>query len=102
MTSQLLFFFQMFILAVSVGGNYVRQYLTFIPQRLFTLLDEKKWMVLIFNFFVVGRISSALNSNGAFEVSVNGLQVLSKLRDGDLPTFNTIVSAIEKLGLLID
>ncbi len=92
----------MFLLAVSVGGNYVRPYLTFVPQQVFTFLDNKKWMVLIFNFFIVGKISSALNSTGAFEVSINGKQVLSKLTDGVLPTFNVIIEAIEKMGLNIE
>jgi hypothetical protein len=92
----------MFLLAISVGGNYVRPYLTFVPQQVFTFLDDKKWMVLIFNFFIVGKISSALNSTGAFEVSINGKHVLSKLTDGVLPTFNVIVGAIEKMGLNIE
>lgn len=67
-----LYFFQMGMMVILVGGSTVRGYLTFIPDRVFNLLEQKKFMVGIFNFFIVGQLTNYLNSTGAFEVSMNG------------------------------
>ena len=91
----------MFIFAVSLGGATVRSYLTFIPDSIFNFIEQKKWMILIFNFFIVGQISSFLNTTGAFEVSVNGSKIWSKLVEKKLPTLMDIVNAIEDLGLVL-
>ena len=67
-----LFFLQMAMMVILVGGQTVRSYLTFIPDRVFTLIEEKKFWVGIMNFFVFNQISNFLNTSGAFEITMNG------------------------------
>jgi len=67
-----LYFFQMAMMIILVGGSTVRGYLTFIPERVFNLIEEKKFWVGILNFFLVGQLTNYLNSTGAFEISING------------------------------
>lgn len=68
----------MSLIAISVGGQTVRQYLTFIPQQIFTFIDEKKYIVIAFNFFVVSQLSTYLKSTGAFEVTeLNTIVILN-------------------------
>ena len=92
----------MFIFAVSLGGATVRSYLTFIPDSIFNFIEQKKWMILIFNFFIVGQISSFLNTTGAFEITANGSRIWSKLVDKKLPTQMELVNAIEDLGIVLN
>jgi hypothetical protein len=70
-----LYFLQMAMMVILVGGSTVRGYLTFIPDRVFNLIEEKKFLVGIFNFFIIGQLTSYLNSTGAFEISMNGQTV---------------------------
>jgi hypothetical protein len=62
---------QIWIMGVSVGGQTVRQYFTFVPPQVFKFIDEKKWIVIAFNFFFVGQITNWLKTTGAFEVYAN-------------------------------
>jgi hypothetical protein len=89
----------MVVMAISLGGNYIKPYLTFIPQEVFNFLEQKKMYVLMINFFVIGQVSSYLTKTGAFEVNVNGTLVLSKLKDNILATTKDIVGVIETIGL---
>jgi hypothetical protein len=89
----------MAFMALCIGGNYIRPYLAFIPQGVFTFIEQKKMYIIMINFFVIGQLSSFLTKTGAFEVSVNGNLVLSKLRDHIVTSTRDVVLAIERLGL---
>lgn len=66
----------MWLMAVSVGGQTVRQFFTFIPQSVFTFIDEKRMMIIGFNFIVVNQLNSYLKSTGAFEITANNEYVI--------------------------
>jgi hypothetical protein len=91
----------MLITAMTVGGNYLKQYLTFVPPQVFTFLEEKKMYVLLINFFVMGQLSTFLSKTDAFEVMINHQPVLSKLRDKFLPSLHDIIREIERMGLTL-
>ena len=65
----------------------------------YTGLQENKMMAMVGVFFMGNMVESSLLSSGAFEVSVNGEMVWSKMETGYLPSLEHLISLIEdKLG----
>jgi selT/selW/selH-like putative selenoprotein len=62
-----------------------------------TLKDNKMMMVL--GFMMLGQIAGQLIATGAFEISVNGKVVFSKLELGRMPTGEDIMSGMARSGL---
>jgi len=75
MLSKLVFFIQIGIIILMVGSNYIKPYLSFIPEFLFKFLDEKRFIIGLANYFIAGQITSYLNKTNAFEVYLNGSMV---------------------------
>lgn len=69
----------MWLIAISVGGQTIRRFFSFIPESVFKFIDEKKMYIIAFNFFGVNQINSFLKGTGAFEVTVNNESVSLKL-----------------------
>ena len=65
----------------------------------YTGLQENKMMTMVGIFFLGNMIESSLLSSGAFEMSVNGETVWSKLDTGYLPSLEHLISLVDdKLG----
>ena len=88
----------MLLIVLVVGGDHVKPYLTFIPERVFRFINEKKWMLGIFSFFIGGQISSSIGSTGAFEVFCNESLIWSKLQRNALPTVEQLADLIKNFG----
>ena len=88
----------MFLITVIVGGDNLKPYLTFLPDRFFTFVNEKKWMLGIFSFFVGNQLSSAVGSTGAFEIYCNESLIWSKLQKNTMPTVEQLASMIKSFG----
>lgn len=88
----------MFLISIIVGGDNIKPYLSFIPDRFFTFVSEKKWMLGIFSFFVGNQLSTAVGSTGAFEIYCNDSQIWSKLQRNSIPNVEQLASLIKSFG----
>jgi selT/selW/selH-like putative selenoprotein len=86
------------LMILIVGGDNVKPYLTFIPDRVFQFINEKKWMLGIASFFLGSQLSSSLGSTGAFEVTCNGSLIWSKLQKHAIPTVEQISNLVKNFG----
>lgn len=88
----------MAIMIILFGGESIRGYLSFIPQNIYNLIIEKKFIIALINFFVINSLSTSFGRTGAFEVIINHDRMWSKLNTGVLPTYNDIAELIQKLA----
>jgi len=66
----------------------------------YSTLQENKIMTMVGVFFLGNMVETSMLSSGAFEVTVNGEQVWSKMEMGYLPSLEHLISVIdEKLGV---
>jgi len=69
-----------------------------VPQW-YTSLQENKIMTMVGIFFMGNMVESSMLSSGAFEVTVNGEPVWSKIEMGYLPSLEHLITVIDdKLG----
>ena len=73
--SKIFSYLQFFIMAIMIGGQWIKPYLTFIPDSVFKFIEEKRMIIGLVNFFVMSKISSTLGSSNAFEVYANSEMV---------------------------
>lgn len=98
MAAKILWYLQMGMMVIIVGGQAVRRYLTFIPNAFFQFLDNNKFIVGLFNFMGVGYIMNQLNSSFAFEVTSSNETIWSKLASNALPTASVVVDVLKNKG----
>lgn len=73
--------------------------LNLFPDTFFEYLEEKKWILMLFVFFMGNFITGIIGNSGAFEVYVNNKLVFSKLGIGRVPNLDEIISLIRKMDL---
>ena len=61
-------------------------------------LQENQATVFI-SLFLMSTVAQNFMSTGAFEISLNGKMLFSKLETGRMPTLNEIVSSLDQYGL---
>jgi thioredoxin reductase-like selenoprotein T len=64
----------------------------------FTYIKENKMSTFIAIFFA-NSIAQSMTSTGAFEVTVDGQEVYSKLASGRMPTAGDLVNGLAALGI---
>jgi selT/selW/selH-like putative selenoprotein len=64
-------------------------------------MDSKKNFTQIFLvlFFIVPAVINSLATTGAFEISLDGKVVFSKLQSGRFPTADELLSLMKSAGL---
>jgi selT/selW/selH-like putative selenoprotein len=83
--SKIFTYAQYALLAVAMFGDQIFAALKFTPPPIYHKLKEKKMMVFFFVFFMGNSLRDMLTSTGAFEVSLDGETVWSKLASGEKP-----------------
>jgi hypothetical protein len=69
--SKIFGYMQFMIMVLMIGGQWIRPYLSFIPDRVFKFIEEKRMIIGLVNFFLMSKISSTLGSSNEFDVYVN-------------------------------
>jgi hypothetical protein len=64
-------YMQFMIMVLMIGGQWIRPYLSFIPDSVFKFIEEKRMIIGLVNFFLMSKISNTLGSSNAFDVYVN-------------------------------
>jgi len=94
-----LFYVRMGLLLIMLTGTKLFDMFGVPVPEWYHSLQENKMMAMVGVFFMGNMVESNLLSSGAFEVSVNGDMVWSKLETGYLPSLEHLISLIdEKLG----
>ena len=78
--------------------DLIKKYFTIIPLDLINWCIENKWKVIIGGYFFGNMIRNNINNTGAFEIFYNNKLIWSKLKLGNVPKLQFIVSKIEKNG----
>lgn len=94
-----LFYVRMGVLLIMLTGTKLFDMFGVPVPEWYNGLQENKMMAMVGVFFMGNMVESSLLSSGAFEVSVNGEMVWSKMETGYLPSLEHLISLIEdKLG----
>ena len=89
---QLAAFFSIF------APSTARQYLPFIPNSIFEIFERKKWLSAFLTFLIGNQVYTLIRKTGAFEISVNGLLIFSKLQTGGVPSYPDLLKLIAARG----
>lgn len=80
------------------GGDSIFATLGLVPHpEWYTYIKENKMSSFIAIFFA-NSIAQSMTSTGAFEVTVDGQEVYSKLANGRMPTAGDLVTGLAALG----
>lgn len=90
---------QISISALLFGGTKLKGHLTFIPGGVFDFIEKNKWSVIIGNFLFHQIVNQYLRSSGAFEISVDGVEIWSKLQKKSLPKIKDIAKIFVEKGI---
>jgi selT/selW/selH-like putative selenoprotein len=86
--SKVVGFAQMGLMFLGIGG-------AFIPainnHPLYQRFQDKRMFILLGGYFGLNMLQNALTSTGAFEISLNGAQIFSKLATNRMPTVEEIL-----------
>jgi len=97
--SKILFYVRMGVLLVLLTGTKAFELFGVAVPEWYVGLQENKMMAMVGIFFMGNMMESSLLSSGAFEVTVNGENVWSKLDTGYLPSLEHLISLVDdKLG----
>ena len=89
-------------MAYSVVGAQGVQYAGLVEPPWLLNLREQRWPLLV-AFFVCNQLGGGLKNTGAYEVSINGELVFSKLKEGGVPHLAFLVKeVVAKTGLKPD
>lgn len=97
--SKFTFFSQIGVSILIFSGVKAKQYLPFIPEAIFDQIEKNKWMVMIGNYFLHSYLKGYLSSSYAFEVSIDGISLWSKLATNTLPKVGDIGRILKQRGL---
>lgn len=97
--SKFTFFSQIGVSILIFSGGKAKQYLPFIPEAVFDQIEKNKWMVMIGNYFLHSYLKGYLSSSYAFEVSIDGISLWSKLATNTLPKVADIGRILKQRGL---
>ena len=94
MLSKITMFTQFGVSILLFTGSKMKDSLTFIPSGVFDYIEKNKWMVIIGNFMLHQFLNNFAKTSSAFEVSVNGIVLWSKLQKKILPKIKDIEYAL--------
>lgn len=87
------------VLLILLTGNKIFELFGVPVPSWYSGVQENKMMTMVGVFFLGNMIESSLLSSGAFEVTVNGEPVWSKLETGYMPSMEHLISVIDdRLG----
>ena len=84
-------------IAILLGGSYICKFLNIAEPPLFTFFKQNPFQVFI-GLFVINSFGASQMSTGAFEITIDGKLVFSKLAYGQLPSGAELMSGMQALG----
>lgn len=85
-------------LAVTLGGSFIFDTLG-VPQPFFVPYMRENRVRTLFGIFVVNSVANSFLATGAFEVSIDGELVFSRLQQQRFPTGAEVMEALQQRGL---
>jgi len=97
--SALVFYIKMPLILILVTGTKFFEVSGIAVPEWYAGAQENKLMTIVGLFFIGNMVETSMLSSGAFEITVNGEPVWSKMETGYLPSLEHLVSLVEdKLG----
>eukprot|EP01136_Pigoraptor_vietnamica_P027384 Opistho-1_new@83613 len=96
--SRLVTVFQFAFIILLVAGDYIFPRLGMAPPAFYVYLSERKMMAVALTFFLGNQISGGLLSTGAFEISLDGHTIFSKLAENRVPSIEEVAERIMTSG----
>lgn len=84
---------------VSLGVALAGQQLTFLPATVRNFIGQQRGMI-VGGGFMLNMVGSSLGQTGAFEVTLDGKLIYSKLKAGTVPTVTEVRRTILEMTLL--
>jgi selT/selW/selH-like putative selenoprotein len=84
-------------IAILLGGTYICKLFNIAEPPFFAFIKQNPFQVFI-ALFVINSFGASQMSTGAFEISIDGQLVFSKLAYGQLPSGTELISGMQRLG----
>ena len=82
------------IILLMLFGDYFFQKLNITPPDIYVQAKENSMMVIALTFFLTNAVKQNLLASGAFEVSLDGELLFSKLQTGRMPEWESLLRAL--------
>ena len=79
---------QMGLMGVGIGGSFIP---AINNHPLYRQFQDKRMIIMLGGYFGLNMLQNALTSTGAFEVSLNGRPLFSKLASNRMPTVEELL-----------
>jgi len=99
MMSQVVFYFQMGLLALVLAGDKVLESFKMDPPAAWETVKNNKFAALMLIWFLGNSISQSLLKTSAFEIQHGDTLVWSSLQEGRLPNMGDLVRAFKATGV---
>lgn len=76
------------LMVLGIGGNFIP---AINNHPLYQRFQDKRMIILLGGYFGLNMLQNALSSTGAFEVSLNGRTIFSKLATNRMPTVDDLL-----------
>lgn len=80
---------QMSLMVLGIGGNFIP---AINNHPLYQRLQDKRMIILLGGYFGLNMLQNALSTTGAFEVSLNGKTIFSKIASNRMPTIDDLLT----------
>ena len=95
MLGKLLTYVQYAFYAIVFFGDQIFAYLKVTPPAIYQTIKAKKMLAFFLVMFLGNNIQNMLTSTGAFEITLNGDLLFSKIHTGRMPTLEEIDELIK-------
>lgn len=92
-------FLQMGGVAVTLGGTYIFNALG-VPQPPFVPFMQRNTAGVIIGLFFVNSVLSSFRATGAFEVTIDGELVFSRIQEKRFPTVEHLMKELDQRGVV--
>eukprot|EP00049_Salpingoeca_infusionum_P022530 m.7369 g.7369 ORF g.7369 m.7369 type:complete len:120 (+) comp5240_c0_seq1:478-837(+) len=83
------------VIVILLLGDYIFSALGIAPPQMYKDLKETQGTTMMMAFLLGSVISQAMTKTGAFEITLNGQVVWSKLETGRVPEWNELVDIMK-------
>jgi selT/selW/selH-like putative selenoprotein len=77
------------LMVLGIGGNFIP---AINNHPLYQRFQEKRMIILLGGYFGLNMLQNTLSTTGAFEVSVNGKTIFSKIVTSRMPTIDDLLA----------
>jgi hypothetical protein len=97
--ASLLFYSQIIVSVFFMVLGYIKDYIPFIPEKLFSILTGFKLFFTVGSYLLHRYLIKKYSSSYAFEVFVNGTEIYSSIEKGKAPLYEDIIRILTNMRI---